>query len=444
MRKFVYLICLISSVMIISCSTGKKNITSSYHDNLDETQKRKFNYFFLEGVRQKQLNNHDAAFDLYRKALSIDTANAQVRYELANYYLRLNRPYVALEYLENAYSKDPSNFWYAMTLAGLYQNINKDEDALKVYKYIAGKYPGKPEINYALSDAYSRIGDHRNSIDALNVLEDNVGMMQEISVEKFKGYYALEESDSAFLEIRKLINHFPTVVEYKILLGDLYLNVGMLEDANLAYEEAMKDDPNNAYLLLSRSDYFNRIGDIPASNALLNSALINEQLDVETKQKLLTNYLQTLIQKRESLEQGDSLFNIVIEQHPQEPSLKDLYSELLIFTQRPELAREQIGYAVDLDPNEKKYWMRLIGLDLNDKNYKGVVEETKRAMEYLPELPELYLYQGVAYSLQNKYGEALDTYKLGIEKIAKNNVKMLSVLWGQIGRSEERRVGKEC
>ena len=188
MRKFVYLICLISSVMIISCSTGKKNITSSYHDNLDETQKRKFNYFFLEGVRQKQLNNHDAAFDLYRKALSIDTANAQVRYELANYYLRLNRPYVALEYLENAYSKDPSNFWYAMTLAGLYQNINKDEDALKVYKYIAGKYPGKPEINYALSDAYSRIGDHRNSIDAFNVLEDNVGMMQEISVEKFKGY----------------------------------------------------------------------------------------------------------------------------------------------------------------------------------------------------------------------------------------------------------------
>lgn len=432
MRKIGYIISFIFTIVLCSCSTGKKSLTREDEIALD-MQQRKFNYFFLEGVRQKQLNNHDAAFDLYRKALSADTANAQVRYELANYYLRLGRPVVALDYLERAYNKDKKNFWYAMTLAGLYQNLNRDEDAVNIYRSMADIYPGKPEINYALSDAYSKTGEYRSAIDALNLLEENIGMMQEISIEKFKNYYALEESDSAFMEIRNLISNYPTLIEYKILLGDLYLNMGMLEEANAAYEEAMKDEPDNAYLLLSRSDYFNRIGDIAASNALLTSALTNEKLDVQTKEKLLTNYLQTLIQKKESLEHGDSLFTIVIEQHPQEPSLKDLYSELLIFTDRPELAREQISYAVDLNPNEKKYWLRLIGLDINDKKYDNVIKETNRAMEYLPSLPELYLYQGVAYSLQNKSDEALKVYKEGIDKIEKNNVKMISVFWGQIG-----------
>ena len=433
MKKYLFLISLICIIVSVSCSTGRTTIGGSHTGNLSEEQRRKFDYFFLEANKQKQLGNQDMAFELYRKALAIDTASAQTKYELANYYLRLNRPVVALDYLESAYKSDPTNYWYAMTLAGLYQNLEKDKYAVDVYESMARLFPGKPEVNYALSDVYSKTGAHRLSIEALNRLEENVGMMQEISVEKFKQYLEMEQTDSAFLEIESLINNYPSVVDYKILEGDLYLSLGFLEQANEAYERAQQQDPDNAYLLLSRSDYYNKIGDTPASNALIRTALINEKLDIKAKEELLTNYLQTLIMKKESLEQGDSLFSIVIEQHPQEASLKALYSELLIFTDRPEQAREQIGYAVELNPNEKNYWLRLIGLDLNDQKYDEVIKNTSKAMEYLPQLPELYLYQGVAYSLSNKYDKALEVYKKGIENIEKNNVKMISALWGQIG-----------
>ena len=160
MRNYICILSLIFTIISVSCSTGRKVTSGNSSDNLNESQRRRFEYFFIEGAKQKQLGNHDTAFELYRKALAIDTASAQTKYELANYYLRLNRPLIALDYLENAYKKDPANFWYAMTLAGLYQNMNKDDQAVKVYESMSKSFPGKPEIYYALSDAYAKIGEN--------------------------------------------------------------------------------------------------------------------------------------------------------------------------------------------------------------------------------------------------------------------------------------------
>ena len=120
MKKYLFLISLICIIVSVSCSTGRTTIGGSHTSNLSEEQRRKFDYFFLEANKQKQLGNQDMAFELYLKALAIYTASAQTKYELANYYLRLNRPVVALDYLESAYKSETTNHWYVMNLGGLY------------------------------------------------------------------------------------------------------------------------------------------------------------------------------------------------------------------------------------------------------------------------------------------------------------------------------------
>ena len=246
---------------------------------------------------------------------------------------------------------------------------------------------------------------------------------------------SLKEPDSAFMEVKKLVSAYPGQIQYPILLGDLYLGEGMLPQADSAYKEAAKLDPDNAYLLVSKADYLNRIGNIPASNELVKNALVNEKLDVDTKIKILTGYLSTLVQKKDSvaLAESDSLFAAVLDQHPQVSELHALYAELLLTTERFPEAREQLGYAVDFNPNDRKLWLQLIGVGMRREDYKDIIQVTSRGLKYLPEMPELYLYQGVAYSMLEKPQEALATYQLALTKIDPKNVQMISDLWGQIG-----------
>lgn len=420
-------------LLVSACATSKVGKGSSADDLLTAEQRRKFDYFYLESLRQKNRGAYDAAFDLMRKAVSIDTASAPARYELANYYLQLGRPLVALDYLQGATRREPDNYWYGMLEAHLLQNLNMSDEAVAEYKRLGAIYPNKPEINYSLADVYTQRGETRNAIEALNKLEENVGVMEPVILEKHRLYMSLQEPDSAFQEVRKLIKAYPSNIQYQILLGDLYLDGGLLAEANQAYEEAAKLDSDNAYLLVSRADYFNRIGDINASNKLVKSALVNEKLDVDTKIKILTGYLSTLLQKKESLQETDSLFAVVLDQHPQVSELHALYAELLLTTNRDKEAREQLEYAVDFNPNDRKLWLQLIGVGLKMKNYEDVVAITARGMRYLPAMPELYMYQGVSYSILEQLDEALATYQLALTKIDSKNVQMISDLWGQIG-----------
>jgi tetratricopeptide (TPR) repeat protein len=209
----------------------------------------------------------------------------------------------------------------------------------------------------------------------------------------------------------------------------------MLQQADSAYAAAAKIDPANGYLLVSRSDYFNRIGNIAASNELLQTAVVSEALDVDTKIKLLTEYLKTVLQKKDSaaLAETDNLFARVLAQHPQAGEFHALYAELLVTTGRIEDAREQQGYAVALSPNDKNLWLQLIGINMQLNDYPAVVTTAEKALTYLPDVPEFYLYRGVGYALQDDNQKALDAYLAGIKAIDPKNVSILSDLWGQAG-----------
>ncbi|MEG0993465.1 MAG: tetratricopeptide repeat protein, partial [Bacteroidales bacterium] len=435
MNRFRWFKVACGALLLTACSTTSKFGKSNSQDSLSAEERRKFDYFYQESLRKKGSGEYDAAFDLMKKAVSIDTTSAPGRYELANYYLQLGRPLVALDYLQGATRREPDNYWYGMMEAHLLQNLNMSDQAVETYKRMGMIYPNKPEINYSLADVYTQRGEIRNAIGALNKLEENVGVMEPVILEKHRLYLSLKEPDSAFMEVKKLVKAYPGQIQYPILLGDLYLGEGMLQQADSAYEAAAKIDPENAYLLVSKADYLNRIGNIPASNQLVKNALVNEKLDVDTKIKILTGYLSTLLQKKDSvaLNETDSLFATVLDQHPQVSELHALYAELLLTTERYAQAREQLGYAVDFNPNDRKLWLQLIGVGMKQENYQDIIDVTTRGMKYMPDMPELYLYQGVAYSLLDKPKDALATYQQGLTHIDPKNVQMISDLWGQIG-----------
>ena len=272
-----------------------------------------------------------------------------------------------------------------------------------------------------------------DEIMALNKTEEKAGMVETLSRQKYNLYMAIGDTLKAFNEIELLVGVHPNNMQYRLLLGALYTEQKMFDKAKQAFDDAALIDPNNAYLILSYSDYYNRTGDAVASEKLLKEALVNEELDVKAKVQLLTDYLQRLVIKKEPLNDTQALFEVIINQHPQDSSVRTLYAEVLGRLDKKKEAIEQLEYAVATNPNEENNWKTLALYYASDSNWDKLLEVAKKANEYFPASYPLYLYQGIAYQNKNDNESARDIYMEAIEKVDQKDVATISTLYGQIG-----------
>ena len=83
--------CMIITVIAIVALTGATSVQAKKKKNkkvrqaqpaitikLSENDSKRFNYFFLEAVRQEQMGNSTAAFDLYKHCLNINPQAPEV------------------------------------------------------------------------------------------------------------------------------------------------------------------------------------------------------------------------------------------------------------------------------------------------------------------------------------------------------------------------------
>ena len=425
--------------LLSSCGVSKKiqspDMLKEETDYLSANDRRKFDYFYLEGTRLVQKGEIDAAFDMLRQAAAVDTMSASVKYALASYYLQLNKPQIAYDMIKDAARIDKDNYWYGMMLANLAQNLGDNEQAEKAYQALIANNPQKPELNYMLAETYAQKGEYQKAIDSYEKMEQSMGIMEPITLQKVKLYKALKNDEKAYAEVEKLIKAYPQEIGYLILLGDIYLNDNKDDKALEMYDRAEKMEPDNGYLLVSKANYYNRKGDKEKYLDEIRKAGSNKKIDVETKVKILTDYLSDLLQKKENLDQAYQLFSELVDMHPQEESIYSLYAEFLLSQKKYKEAGEQLQVAVDLAPNNKQYWLQLMGVNMQLGELDEVITVGEKALTYIPDAAEIYMYMGSGYAMQKDYDKAIDILKRGISHLDENNNALVSDYYGQLGDS---------
>lgn len=402
-------------------------------NQLSPEQQRKFDYFYYEAANLKNAGKYDAAYDLFSYCLSLDTASSPVLYELAMFQLQRNRPEKAVEMLKSAVAHSDDNFTYRMTLAGLYRNLGMYGEASDSYEELVKRYPDKSELNYYLADALTQEGEIGAAIDAYNVLESTMGMNETLSLQKFKLYQTLKQPDKAFEEIEKLANKYPMNARYRLLMGDLHLENEETEKALACYQQAHEIDPDDPRYIVSMANYYDQTGDKEAAEQEIRDALVNEKLDVETKVGILSRYVQRLQQTQQGIENANSLFQTLLDQHPEDTELKLMYGSLLMAQQKEEEAKFQFQLVTEMDPSNEGAWQQLLNISLKGEDIPEVIRICTRCKELFPEAPEYYFYLGIGYYMQEKYQESLDTYYAGLKIIPEGNGVVKSNFYGQIG-----------
>ena len=419
--------------LVLAPQLADAHMLSNHYNQPSTTEQRKLNYFFLEGLNLKASGKFDAAFDAFNYCLSIDSTASPVLYELSSFYIQMNRPEKAVSMLQQAVANSTDNFTYRMALATISRNMGMYGEATETYEKLVKDFPEKVELNYYLAETLTQEGEIGKAIDAYNTIESSIGMNEAISMQKYKLYNQLEQPDAAFKEIEKLANKYPMESRYQIILGDLHMEKNDTTVARSYYDKAHKIDPGNPYYIVSMANYYEATGNKDAAETEIRNALVNEKLDVETKIAILSRYILKLQQTQKDTDSANTLFEMLLEQHPEDTDLKQMYGSFLIAQEKTDEARFQFQLVTEMEPENASAWQQLLNMALGANDIQEVIRICTKCQELFPKAPEYYFYLGIAYYQEDKLQEALDTYYAGINIIPADNPQLKSNFYGQIG-----------
>lgn len=431
--KYIFSFVLLLATFLPAMAKDTKQATQPAVVKQSEADHRKFNYFFLEGLNLKAAGKFDAAYDAFTHCLAIDSTASAVLYELSSFYAQLDRPDQSLDMLRRAVANSSGNFTYRMALATMNRNLGMFGEAVEEYEKLVKDFPAKPELNYYLADALTQEGEIGKAIDAYNALESSIGMNEALSMQKYKLYSTLEQSTEAFGEVEKLAAKFPMEARYPIILGDLHLEKNDTVKALEYYKKAYAIDPKSPYYIVSMANYYEAVGNKEGAETQIRSALVNDKLDVETKVGILSRYILKLQQTKKGTDSANILFQALLEQHPEDTDLKQMYGGLLIAQGKSDEARFQFQLITEIEPENTAAWQQLLNLALKAEDIPEVIRICTRCQELFPDAPEYFFYLGIAYYQQQKYQEALGAYYEGLKVIPAENVGLKSDFYGQIG-----------
>lgn len=401
---------------------------------LDETSRRKFDYFFYEAVNAKTLGKYAESFDLLQHCYSMDSTNASVLIELGAYYSSLEEKNKALDFFRRAVKQDPANYYYNMILAGLSKELDLKKEVIEIYNYLLKTYPEKVELYFELANVYGDNGELDKAIQSLDSLQKYTGVSDAITLNKFRLYNMMDKKDRAFEEIQSVIDKNPDNIRYKLLMGDLYLQDNQADKALGYYQQAKQIAPDEPSLILSMVNYYEKTNNKPAAVEELQKAITSSKMEVETKLQLLARYITLLRQSQQDIKTANPLFQSMFEQHPNNTRINMMYGDVLLLQEDKKGAMEQFEIYTKDNPADPAGYEQMLRIVLPDTQaLEKVVEITLTGIEHIPTAPQFYFYLGLAKFQQKKYGEALSIYEQGLTNAEFQSPVIESDFYGQIG-----------
>lgn len=400
--------------------------------DLSDNKKRTFDFFYYEALQARTQDDYGSSFDFLKHCHALDSTNAATLYELGNYYNTIGDKRRAFNMFKGAAKYNPDNYYYGTAFATLSLEQQRYDDAIKQYTSLVAKYPERSNLYIYLAEAYRLNENYPKAIESLDKLEQFVGMNEKISLQKFQLYRLMNQEQKAFAEIQKYIDKYPTELKYYVLLGDLYLHAGKNDDAIRTYSKAKAIDPDDPYLISSMAGYYEQVGKKEEAENELKIVLISPKMDIETKLGILAQYVTTLQQRNKDTKDANPLFDTLMVQHPQEPDLNLMYGNLLNIQGNKDAARAQYQIYAEANPSNPLGWEQMLFTAYPDSTHI-VIDICKTALKYLPDQPQFHFFLGLSQYLEKDYGSALKSLKDGIQYVPKENVRLLSDFYGQIG-----------
>lgn len=382
-------------------------VESAYASEKGGNNDLKARYYFMQGSMEAANKNMGEAYEYFKKAYELDTTYSDAAFTYGSQRLFVRTDTLqsekellrSMQMMQGYVDENPRDLYSAQLYGYITSALDTVEEAIRVYERTYDLMPRETQLLQQLTEAYMRVMRGKEAIETLNRYEAIEGKSKEVSLKKITVMLAEKDTAGAIAEVNELIAANPRDPYGEILKGNLYEVVGNMDSVVKAYKAAEKLAPENGAVKMSLANYYRAVGDSVMLDNMMYEALLSEEFELEDKLGILGDYLQKLLDESGDKARGDHLFEVLREQYPHEPDVLDMAARYAAAKGNMGEAIEIIGYAVDMDPTNERYWLMMLSFDLSDARYEEGVKNYERATEHLSPSAQLKNLYSMAASM---------------------------------------------
>ncbi|MBR0503682.1 MAG: tetratricopeptide repeat protein [Paludibacteraceae bacterium] len=376
----------------VSTSEGQRQETV-----ISDRDQFKFNYFFMEALRDKELEDFASAADnLYRCHL-INPKSAVVFFELASLSSLQGLNDVAMSYAQRAVSLNPSNVRYKRALADLASRNDEDEMAISLYEELLQLDSEHAKSYYIqLVSLYSSTKQYDKACNALDKYAELTKPSRAITEEKFAMYLRADDKKKAFQQIDHMIQTYPEEFGYVSYKAEMYCMLGDTASADKTYQQAFKKNPNNPVLQYTYARYLHSIDRKQQAVDHYLKVIQNSEATFDVRAGAVlaaTSDSATLLQ--------DSVYDKFISDYPKE-YIPYLSKGSAMYTKKDSSGYVYLVKSLEYNPGQENTWQVVTTYFSEHKMEDSTEVYCKKAIENFPNNSDFHYLLGFAYKSQKK------------------------------------------
>lgn len=418
---------------------ARKNAAESWEAG---AQKRKSDYMFLEAQRQNSLGNDGPYFELLQRTVELDSSDTQPGLSLGYYLMALGQQSDSTlssegyRLMRRHFDTHPDDYYGAIFYGVVNNQLGNTREAVRVWQTLDSLKPHNPNVTLRYAQTLQSTADSamlRRSVEVFNRLERAEGTSLGITSNKVNSLMALRDTAATLGEVGHLLSTAGTDAASTIYAGDVMMAVGRPDSAIALYNRACQLDSTNGVAYYKRAEFYRERGDSVAFDREVFQAVKQEGLDLEVKLDIFSNYIRQLYADTTQQSRIQGLFDDLLEQHPHEGSIRDLYSSYLVALKDYKGAAEQQEYALDTDPSDIQRWRSTVSLYASAEDYPKALETARKALKYQPRDPMLLFYEANMLALEGHNEEAIAHYDSTLTAVPDDNRSLRSAIMCSIG-----------
>lgn len=429
-------------VALVGCATTtapSKNpqvaaeLRSSPHAEGFPANEEQAKQFFIRAMTEAHIGNHEAAIDLYARALRLAPDAAAIFSAAAESYEALGDEASAGYHARRARDLAPDNPHFYSQLAQLHMARGESEPAAEIYQEMRLLFPHNPDVLYELARIYTIEGEYTRAIETYQALLVEIGRDPDIQQEMLHLYGRLDDVAGSESLLRKMIDEEPHDPQLRRMLSQLYVRQNRHADAATQLEAALDENPGDVETLLALTELYRGLGRDDSADALLERAA---NVDAATPGELLMQIAPLYARANhdpEAMQTAEQLLERTLKMDPENADALVMLGDIRLNRGEAEEAGELLYRALEQNPRDPQLWIQAAGAFLQAGDAERSVEVSDEGLLLFPGFLPLLRLSG--YALMDTYQNraAIDRFDEAIRIIREDSSEAETELADMLG-----------
>ncbi|HPE82648.1 MAG TPA: tetratricopeptide repeat protein [Aequorivita sp.] len=418
-QKFIYRLLIFFGILLPKQLCAQEIKNDSIQNPMDQLGDvtDAFQENFFEALKQKAIENYElalAALNKAEKAAKSEENKAVVYFEMGKNHTYLKQ-----------YAKAEENFNKVLKSQGdrldvleqFYELYYQQREYEKSIPMVQKLIPLDEDYKEDLANLYTLTKQYDKALELLDELDQVWGESDIRNALRAQIYRATGNTEGAIENLEQKIDNNPKNEKEYLNLIFLYSDQGNKEKAFETAKNLLKNNPKSQLVHLALYKFYLDEGNAPESIKSMKIVFASEEVDKETKYKVLGDFIQFV---NENPEYETELAEIVNQFSVENGRVYEKLGDYYAAKNRNEDALKAYEKGIIQDPDNYNLLKNTLLFQLEFKKYEAAAKLSAKGLEIFPAQALLYLLNGVANNGLEKSDAAIESLETGLDFVFEN------------------------